>query len=148
MRCRWDPPYPNPGRRTSTADSTLRASDAERNEVADKLSRHFADGRLDQVEFKARLDRAIGATTRGDLRGLFDDLPPLADETPPPRPRRWRLVSFVLVIALVAAAAGSTLTYVHLPWLLLVLVGLFLWRRAGRVDGHHHTSHAHAEFDR
>ena len=35
-------------------DADLRASDAERNEVADKLSRHYADGRLDQIEFKAR----------------------------------------------------------------------------------------------
>ena len=148
MRCRWDPPYPNSGRRMTTADSTLRASDAERNEVADKLSRHFADGRLDQNEFKTRLDRAIGATTRGDLKGLFDDLPPLADEAPPPRPRRWRLVSFVLVVALVVAAAGSTVSYVHLPWLLLVLAGLFLWRRAGGHRHVHHGHEGHAEFDR
>jgi hypothetical protein len=132
----------------SPADSTLRASDAERNEVADKLSRHFADGRLDQTEFKARLDRAIGATTRGDLGGLFDDLPPLADEAPPPRPHRWRLVSFVLIIALVVAAAGSAVSYVHLPWLLLVLAGLFLWRRAGRTGRHRHDHDAHAQFDR
>ena len=61
-------------------DADLRASDAERNEVAEKLSHHYADGRLDQTEFKSRLDRAMGATTRGDLGGLFDDLPPLAQE--------------------------------------------------------------------
>ena len=61
----------------------------------------------------------MGATTRGDLDGLFDDLPPLADETPPPRPRRRRLVPFVLLVLLVAAAAGSTLTSIHLSWLLL-----------------------------
>ena len=146
MRCRWDPPYPNSGRRTSTADSTLRASDAERNDVADKLSRHFADGRLDQTEFKARLDRAIGATTRGDLHGLFDDLPPLADEPPPPRPRRLRLASFVLIVALVAVAAGSTLSYMHLPWLLLVLVGLFVWRQAGGHRHLHRSHETHAEF--
>jgi hypothetical protein len=148
MRCRWDPPYPTSGRRTSTTDATLRASDAERNEVADKLSRHFADGRLDQTEFKARLDRAIGATTRGDLGGLFDDLPPLADEPPPRRPRRFRLVSLVLIVALVAVAAGSTMSYVHLPWLLVILVALFIWRRS---SGHHHAHHSHethAELDR
>ena len=45
-------------------------------------------GRLDQAEFKARLDRAMGAVTRGDLDGLFDDLPRLADDPEPPRPRR------------------------------------------------------------
>ena len=53
-------------------DSTLRVSDAERNAVADKLSRHYADGRLDESEFKERLDAAMSAKTQGDLAGLFD----------------------------------------------------------------------------
>ncbi len=141
MRYRWDPAYPAYRRAGATPDSDIRASDAERNDVADKLSRHYADGRLDQMEFKARLDRAVGATTRGDLGGLFDDLPPLADEVPPPRSRRHRLAPFVLLMALVVVAAGSTAWSLHLPWLLLVLVGLFLWRRSG---WHHHT---HSDID-
>ena len=114
MRYRWDPVYPAYVRRTGPTDLHIRTSDAERNAVADKLARHFAEGRLDQAEFKSRLDRAMGGTTRGDLAGLFDDLPPLADEAPPPRPRRRRLVPFVLLVLLVAAAAGSTLTSIHL----------------------------------
>ncbi len=144
MRYRWDPVYPAYVRRTGPTDLHIRTSDAERNAVADKLARHFAEGRLDQAEFKSRLDRAMGGTTRGDLAGLFDDLPPLADEAPPPRPHRRRLVPFVLLVLLVAAAAGSTLTSIHLSWLLLVLVGLFLWHRGG---GHHHPGHSHAELD-
>ena len=75
---RWMGPSPT---------ATLRVSDAERNEVADKLSRHFADGRLDQAEFKERLDAAMSAKTQGDLAGLFDDLPPLATDPPPPPSR-------------------------------------------------------------
>ena len=144
MRYRWDPVYPAYVRRVAPTDLHLRASDAERNDVADKLSRHFAEGRLDQTEFKARLDRAMGATTRGDLTGLFDDLPPLADQTPPPHPRRRRLVPFVLLVLLVAAAAGSTLTSIHFSWLVLVVVGLFLWHRG---SWHHHARHSHAEID-
>jgi hypothetical protein len=140
MRYRWDPAYPTSGRRTGYAsDADLRASDAERNEVAERLSRHFADGRLDQIEFKARLDRAMGATTRGDLDGLFDDLPRLTDEPAPLPARRRRLLPFVLIVALVAVAAGSTLPFVHVPWMLFVLVGLFLWYRAGRRHHHHHA---------
>src|ERR1700689_3301900 len=81
MRYRWDPMFPSSGRRSSSyADPLLRASDAERNDVTERLSRHFTDGRLDQSEFKARLDRTMGATTRGDLEGLFDDLPHLTTE--------------------------------------------------------------------
>ena len=84
MRYRWDPAYPMGRRDTQAYDARLRASDDERNAVADKLSRHYAEGRLDEVEFKNRLDTAMSATTRGDLNGLFDDLPRLPSEPPPP----------------------------------------------------------------
>jgi hypothetical protein len=142
MRHRWDPAYPMGRPANRTYDTTVRASDAERNEVADKLSRHFAEGRLDQAEFKTRLDTAMSATTRGDLVGLFDDLPRLATESPPPPPRRRRLIPFVLIVVFVAIAAGSTFSvfpYLHVPWLLIAVVGFFLWHRMGR--RHHHTHH-------
>jgi hypothetical protein len=147
VRYRWDPAYPTGGRRATTyTDTHLRASDAERNEVADKLARHFGEGRLDQVEFKARLDRAMGATTRGDLTGLFDDLPRLPTEPPPRPPRHRRLIPFMVIVLLVVVAAGATLPIVplHVPWLLIVVVGLLLWRRAGR----HHDHSTRFELDR
>ena len=90
MRYRWDPAYPMGRRDPQDYDARLRASDDERNAVADKLSRHYAEGRLDEVEFKNRLDTAMSATTRGDLNGLFDDLPRLNSEPPPPPPRHRR----------------------------------------------------------
>ena len=55
--------------------SNIRVSDAERTEVTDRLATHFADGRLDQEEYDARISRAMSAKTRGDLDDLFDDLP-------------------------------------------------------------------------
>jgi hypothetical protein len=51
MRYRREPGTPGGGRRGDAQDPSIRASDAERAEVADNLSRHFADGRLDQPEF-------------------------------------------------------------------------------------------------
>jgi hypothetical protein len=148
MRYRWDPIYPTGGRRSApSTDTALRASDAERNEVADKLSRHFADGRLDQIEFRARLDRAMGATTRGDLDGVFDDLPPLGDEVEPAPRRRRRVAPVVVAIALfvlVASAVGSSLTVLRVPWLLVVVIGVLVWHRMG----HHHSGHrSHAGSD-
>lgn len=119
----------------SSSIANLRVSDAERNEVADRLSRHFSDGRLDQVEFKERLDAAMSAKTQGDLAGLFDDLPPLGTEIPPPPSRRRRLVPFLLMLAFVIVAAGSTVTIWHalqIPWLLVAVAGFYLWHRAGR----------------
>jgi len=58
-------------------DVNMRLSDADRAEVADRLARHFGDGRLDQAEFDQRVSRAMAAKTVGDIQGLFDDLPDL-----------------------------------------------------------------------
>ena len=70
MRYRWDPSRPTTFQRTdSSTEMSIRASDAERNEVAERLSRHFAEGRLDQNEFNARLDKATRATTAGTCTG-------------------------------------------------------------------------------
>ena len=132
MRYRWDPAYPMGRRDTQAYDATLRASDDERNAVADKLSRHYAEGRLDEVEFKNRLDTAMSATTRGDLNGLFDDLPRLPSEPPPPPPRHRRILPWVFLVAFVAIAAGATMPFYplyHVPWLLFAIVGFVLWRQ-------------------
>src|SRR6202000_1088637 len=62
-------------RRIRYSDQHIRVSDAERNAVAELLGQHYADGRLDQAEFDDRIARTRAAKTRGDLAGLFDDLP-------------------------------------------------------------------------
>ena len=56
-------------------DQHIRVSDAERTEVADRLAAHFGEGRLNQAEFDERVAQAMSAKIRGDLNGLFDDLP-------------------------------------------------------------------------
>ena len=143
----WDPTYAFAGRRNTPPGSDMRASDAERNEVADKLSHHFAEGRLDAAEFKERLDRAMGAKTRGDLHGLFDDLPTVRAAPPAQvRHRRSRIVPFFLIIAFLTVATGASLSFwpfVHIPWVLIVIAGLYIWHRAGgsrRFHHHHHDS--------
>ena len=142
MRYRWDPAYPMGRRDTQAYDAAMRASDDERNAVADKLSRHYAEGRLDEVEFKNRLDTAMSATTRGDLNGLFDDLPRLPSEPPPPPPRHRRILPWVLVVVLVAIAAGATMPFYplyHVPWFLFAIVGLLrLAAGRGAPPPHHH----------
>jgi hypothetical protein len=62
-------------RRIRYSDQHIRVSDADRNAVAELLGQHYADGRLDQAEFDERVGRTMAAKTRGDLAGLFDDLP-------------------------------------------------------------------------
>ena len=53
----------------------LRVSDAEREEVVERLRLHAAEGRLDVQELEQRLEAAFGAKSREDLAELEGDLP-------------------------------------------------------------------------
>lgn len=53
----------------------MRASDAERERVADVLRDAVAEGRLQMEEFEQRLDAAYKARTHGELEPLVRDLP-------------------------------------------------------------------------
>jgi MYXO-CTERM domain-containing protein len=61
-------------------DQHMRVSDADRSDIADRLARHYGDGRLDQAEFDDRIGRAMAAKTVADFQGLFEDLPDLPQE--------------------------------------------------------------------
>jgi hypothetical protein len=106
-------------RRIRYSDQHIRVSDADRNAVAELLTQHYAEGRLDQAEFDERLGRTMAAKTRGDLAGLFDDLPeadaagsgpggPAGTAAVPyrARGRRGGLLRSLLVIALVLICAN------------------------------------------
>ncbi|WP_351232884.1 DUF1707 domain-containing protein [Streptomyces sp. NPDC002133] len=53
----------------------MRASDAERERIAERLREAVAEGRLDMEEFEERLDSAYKARTHGELEPLVRDLP-------------------------------------------------------------------------
>jgi hypothetical protein len=53
----------------------VRASDAEREHVIGELSDRFVEGRLTHETFAARVDAALQARVRGELRSLVADLP-------------------------------------------------------------------------
>jgi Domain of unknown function (DUF1707)/2TM domain len=61
--------------------SELRASDADRDRVAERLRAAAGEGRLTPEELEDRLERALSARTEGELGPLVADLPG------PPRPR-------------------------------------------------------------
>lgn len=62
----------------SAADTPeyLRASDAERDRAVSALRQEFVEGRLSHETFMFRMQSALGARNRGQLTGLFTDLPP------------------------------------------------------------------------
>ncbi|MET4925922.1 DUF1707 domain-containing protein [Streptomyces sp. PSRA5] len=53
----------------------MRASDSERERVAELLREAVAEGRIDMEEFDTRLDAAFKARTHGELQPLVRDLP-------------------------------------------------------------------------
>ncbi|WP_307671396.1 DUF1707 domain-containing protein [Streptomyces sp. V2I9] len=53
----------------------MRASDAERERIAELLREAVAEGRLDMDEFDQRLETAYKARTHGELEPLVRDLP-------------------------------------------------------------------------
>ena len=135
MPAPYNPPW---GRGSSgqrpTPDPNIRVSHAERTEVADRLSKHYGDGRLDEEEFNERLDRAMKAKTRADLDGLFDDLPETGAPAVPGRPRRRHrhpvlLIALVVVLAVAAAHAVLWVT-VPLLWLTFGVAAVVFATRA------------------
>ncbi|HEX9064220.1 MAG TPA: DUF1707 domain-containing protein [Streptosporangiaceae bacterium] len=135
-----------PRRRSPHQNPNLRVSDADRADVADRLSKHYGDGRLDQAEFNERMERAMSAKTQGDFAGLFEDLPDLAGgQTPPAQPpvsyqpvRRPSPVYRILMLVLLVVAAiilGHVLAQWFFPWVLIGIVAYLLLRRHER--SHH-----------
>ncbi|AQS69384.1 DUF1707 domain-containing protein [Streptomyces pactum] len=61
----------------------LRASDADRERVAEVLRDALAEGRLDMTEFEERLDATYSARTYGDLTPITRDLPGGSVDGPP-----------------------------------------------------------------
>lgn len=80
----------------------VRASDAEREALVERLNAATGEGRLDLEEFSERLELAYAARTRAELEALVEDLPPVGADTAPAR------------AAGAAAAGGAGRTSLHL----------------------------------
>ena len=112
-----------------------RASDADREAVADRLRAAAAEGRLDPDELEERVAAAYSAKTVSDLVPLTTDLP-AAPSPPSPGPRLWdsmalrsRLATFLtvnLVCIAIWLATGAESSF--WPGWVLLFTGLMLGR--------------------
>jgi hypothetical protein len=111
-------------------DPVLRASDADRDAVADLLRGAHADGRLTVEELYERLDAALAARTLGDLAPLTADLP--APTSAPARtgdePDAGRSVARQDGRGGLRVAWGA--------WLTVVLINLAVWGAVSVSSGH------------
>jgi hypothetical protein len=125
--------------------ATLKASDVDREQIAERLRKATAEGRLLAEELEERLEATFTARTYGELDAVVADLP----GTPVRRRERARspvltpvhvialfllapiIVSLMLAVAVIVATLFSA-------WGLLVIVGWFVFGHGRRYWGPHH----------
>ena len=89
--------------------SELRAADADRERVVDRLRASAGEGRLDHAELEERLGSAFAAKTVGELQSLVEDLPrqrPTESVSRQPEVQVWMAVSLMLVLIWGATGLG------------------------------------------
>ena len=117
-------------------DRSLRAGDRERDAVSEILRRAHVEGRLDNDEFQARLERALTAKTYADLDGLIADLPREGADAAPTDPRaRWRPwpvpFMFLPLLVIAAIAVGAHAAWLAIPLFFFFVVRPLAWRAWG-----------------
>ncbi|TDC34799.1 DUF1707 domain-containing protein [Micromonospora sp. 15K316] len=113
----------------------MRAADADRQAVADRLRLALDEGRLDLHEYDERLQRAYGARTYGELDGLLTDLPPVT----PPAGSQVSVPAAAPVVAGTPPDARSAtarwLFQIWMPYLQVVPVVLGVWAISSASSG-------------
>ena len=110
--------------RIAGRDPNLRAADADRERIAERLRKSHAEGRLDMTEFQQRLERCYESKTMGQLDELVKDLPRQDEpaERPPFagfRPERLALVPILIALFVLSAAVGHPVFLLCIPLLFL-----------------------------
>jgi Domain of unknown function (DUF1707) len=141
--------------------ATLRASDADREQVADRLRQATAEGRLVAEELEERLGAVFAARTYGELDALVDDLPGQGLRVPGQslgRHDRGRagsnlmlrpvpiLALFLLAPVLMSLllAAAVVIATVFSAWGLLLIVGWLAFGHGRRYYWRHYQRSLHA----
>jgi hypothetical protein len=108
--------------------AALRASDSDRERVAERLREATAEGRLRTEELEQRLESALSASTYGQLDALVADLP--GSRVIAPRERALSQVRPALTIALSVVLALTVVAAVLLA-VSGVVAAWWLWALAG-----------------
>jgi Flp pilus assembly protein TadB len=118
--------------------ATLRASDADRERIAERLRKAAVEGRLLTHELEQRLEATFSARTYGELNAIVRDLPGRSltvrgERRPLPRGVRPALaVAIAVSVALVAVVVAFVITGVVATWILWVVAGWWFFGRRRR----------------
>jgi Domain of unknown function (DUF1707) len=126
--------------------ATLRASDTDREQIAERLRKATAEGRLLAEELEERLEATFGARTYGELDAVVADLPEVTvrrrERPRPPALGPIHVIAlFILapvVLSLMLAAAVIVATLFS-AWGALLIVGWLLFGRGQRHWGPGHA---------
>lgn len=113
--------------------SAVRASDAEREAAASALGDHLVAGRLSVVEYEDRVSKAWAATYDRELAELFVDLPVPQRAIPVVRRRGPSVFMFAPMVVMMAAVVGFIAVLNVIPWVLFVLIGMFVFSHRRRM---------------
>jgi hypothetical protein len=115
----------------------IRASDGDREEIAEILRDQHAEGRLDTDEMQERIDACYQAKTVGELDQLLEGLPrggAGAQQARPwsglPRMRPFRLWPILIALVVLSAITGHAFFWIAIP--LFFLATRFFAPRCGR----------------
>jgi hypothetical protein len=135
--------------------ATLKASDADREHIAERLRKAAAEGRLLTEELEHRLGAAFSARTYGELEPLVADLP--RDVVPrrrqsPSVPPVAVAVGVLLLMPVVVAVVISLMVLVASMFALWAVVAVIvMWmfgRRPPAFPGRYYMRHWHAHAHR
>ncbi|MDQ6777035.1 MAG: DUF1707 domain-containing protein [Actinomycetota bacterium] len=125
----------------------LRASDTDRDQVAERLRAAATEGRIGFDELEERLTATLGSRTYGELEAVVADLPRLQ----PARKRTLVPASPVARVAIVAAIAVPMVVAALLvfaafasAWIVWALIGWFMF---GHHRHHGYYRHFHRRYD-
>jgi hypothetical protein len=117
----------------------MRASDADRQQVAERLRSALDEGRLKMDEYLERMERAYEAVTYGDLVPLYRDLPeakPVAkQEEAPPAPSRGGQQAEVARRG-AFASLPAPLRVLWTIWLTVVSINVVIWVLVSATTAH------------
>ena len=124
-----------------TRTGHLRASDADRDKVAERLRNAATEGRIGFDELEDRLSATLSARTYAELDAVVADLP-----GPQPVRRRTLLpaspvarVAIALAIAIpVMVAAIIAVTAFLSAWLVWAMIAWYVFGHQRHHDHHHH----------
>ncbi len=129
--------------------ATLRASDADREQIAERLRQATAEGRLLAAELEQRLGVALSARTYGELDALVADLPGAASIAPRRRQSNSLLrvgpaqvVALVFLMPVLVAVVIAAITIIASLFAFWALAVALAWWMFGHRLGHHPARYA------